>query len=550
MRSCLTILVAVLAVVPASAQVERARDEQLLLDADIKIDGPALLRFFRERTPTEEQRRRISELIRQFGDKSFRVRRDAAEQVRKIGLPAIGLLHGSLNDPDPEIVRACEKALADLEKVPSDALAAAAARLLGSLKPEGAVDMILAQLATAADGELNDALRDSLAKLAVSNGKPDPRLIAALADPSPVRRGAAAEALTAAKAAAIEPQVRKLLNDADPEVRLRVALALAEFSKDKNAIPQVIAGLPNAPKQLGWKVEDLLVRLADGTGPQVSLAGDQTKREECRKAWAQWWQANADKVKMVRLDEAPREYGYTLVLEMGANGQGKALEFAPDGKTVRWQIDGLVYPVDAQVLPNGNRVLIAEYNGQRVTERDFRGRILWSRQIVAPIGCQRLHDGSTVIAHRRGLIEVNAKDEQVFRYNSDKGDIVGGRKARDGTYVLLTRLGLLMRVNAQGKVVKSFTTTRTYGISALELLQNGRALVTNATGVVEYDLATGKQVWRANVRSPMSATRAADGKTLVSSTLQRRVIVLDHGGTPIKEFAMPDGGVPYRALRR
>ncbi len=434
--------------------------------------------------------------------------------------------------------------------MPSDVLAAAAARLLGSLKPAGAVEVILAQLPTAADDELNDALRDSLAKLAVANGKPDPRLTTALADSSAVRRGAAAEALIAAKAAAVEPQVRKLLNDSDSEVRLRVALALVEFSKDKKAIFYVIAGLPKASKQLGWRAEDLLVRLADGKGPKVSLAGSQTEREECRQAWAHWWQANADKIKMDRLDEATREYGYTLVLEMGAHGQGKALEFATDGKTVRWQFDGLLYPVDAQVLPNNNRVLIAEYNGQRVTERDFRGRIIWSRQIVSPIGCQRLRDGSTVIAHRHGLIEVNAKDEQVFRYNSDKGDIVGGRKSRDGTYVLLTRLGLLMKVNAQGKVVKSFATTRTYGISALELLPNGRALVTNATGVVEYDLATGKQEWRADARSPMSATRAADGKTLVSSALQRRVIVLDRDGTPVKEYAMPDGGVPYRARRR
>ena len=64
---------------------------------------------------------------------------------------------------------------------------------------------------------------------------------------------------------------------------------------------------------------------------------------------------------------------------------------------VRWQMDQLDHPIDFQLLP-GDRVLIAEYYGNRVTERDFRGKILWEVNLPGfPINVQRLANGNTFI---------------------------------------------------------------------------------------------------------------------------------------------------------
>ena len=47
------------------------------------------------------------------------------------------------------------------------------------------------------------------------------------------------------------------------------------------------------------------------------------------------------------------------------------IKVRPDG-TVRWEMKGLNTPCDVQLLPGG-RLLVAEYQAQRVTERDRDG---------------------------------------------------------------------------------------------------------------------------------------------------------------------------------
>jgi len=85
-----------------------------------------------------------------------------------------------------------------------------------------------------------------------------------------------------------------------------------------------------------------------------------------------------------------------VVLTCSGTGvkNAKIFELGPD-KEVVWQIDGLRYPVDVQVLGK-NRVLIAEYLGRRVTERDLKGTSL-DRAVPLPIACQRLPGGLTLL---------------------------------------------------------------------------------------------------------------------------------------------------------
>src|SRR5262249_59807718 len=103
----------------------------------------------------------------------------------------------------------------------------APARPVPGRRPAGACEVLLGYLPHADDALVSDEVRAALAALALRDGQPEPALVAALADPAPLRRAGAAEAFCRANVTGLRPAVAKLLRDPEPVVRLRVALALA-----------------------------------------------------------------------------------------------------------------------------------------------------------------------------------------------------------------------------------------------------------------------------------------------------------------------------------
>ncbi len=220
-------------------------------------------------------------------------------------------------------------------------------------------------------------VRKSLTALALRNGKPDPHLVRVLDESQPSLRATAAEALIQGGGEQGRSAVRKLLKDKVPDVRLRVALAFA-LAKEREGIPVLIDLLPVLSAEEVGQVEDTLNQLAGDSAPEVFAGTEPAEKKKCRDAWAAWWKLNADRVDLGRLTRRAW-LGYTLICDMGA---GRVFEIDRDGKE-RWAITNLRGPVDAVVVP-GKRVLIAEYHGRRVTERDFTGKILWSKQVAMP----------------------------------------------------------------------------------------------------------------------------------------------------------------------
>src|SRR5262249_41370660 len=157
-----------------------------------------------------------------------------------VGLPAVGLLRQGLNDPDVEIARRCERCLQRIERVPSTKLSAAVARMVAKRRPTGAAAVLLAYLPFADDDTVTEELRDALVAVALRDGQIDPALLAALDDAVPVRRAAAGEALVKTNQPPALSAARRLLQDKQPEARLRVALALVTHAKDRQAVRPMI----------------------------------------------------------------------------------------------------------------------------------------------------------------------------------------------------------------------------------------------------------------------------------------------------------------------
>jgi hypothetical protein len=252
-------------------------------------------------------------------------------------------------------------------------------------------------------------------------------------------------------------------------------------------------------------------------------------------------------VDLAGIDKGKPLLGYTLLVELDANGRTGRVRELDSRKKLRWQITGLQFPTDAQVLP-GNRVLIAEHYGMRVTERDLRGNVVWQQRIVMPINCQRLPNGNTFIASRNLLVEVDRDHNEVSKFSRSAHDIMAARRLRDGRIYCVTRIGQCIELDSAGKEIKSFVVGQSL-LGALDVLANGHVLVPSYSSnrVTEYD-EEGRESWHANAAMPNSARRLSNGETVVASQNARRVVSLDHLGKVVWEYKAD--GRPWQVSQR
>ena len=118
-------------------------------------------------------------------------------------------------------------------------------------------------------------VKSALTTLALDpNGKPDSALLKALADPVPLRRSAAAEALAKGGGLSVRADVKKLLADMDPAVRQSAAAALT-VAGEKDAVPVLIDLLGELPAGQTWPAQDVLHQLAGDKAP-APVAGRET----------------------------------------------------------------------------------------------------------------------------------------------------------------------------------------------------------------------------------------------------------------------------------
>jgi HEAT repeat protein len=512
-------------------------------------DGARLIDEFRRRTPTDEEGAAVLDLIRKLDSESAEAREKASVELVALGPKAVSLLRraaeGGAWSGDHDLSRrvgpAAAKCLALIEKDAPNPLPAAAVRLLTLRRPAGTVDALLAYLPFADSDDSAGLVRDVLVSAGFRDGTPDPALVRALEAKVAARRAAAAVALCKGGAATELPAVRKLLRDTDPDVRRRVGLALAGLN-ERDAVPVLIDLLAELPVQEAWEVEDYLARAAGEQAPATQLTADQAGRAKARDAWAAWWKENGDKVRLPGADEA-RYLGYLLVVETWdpARGTGRVLELNAAGK-LRWQIDKIMQPYDAQLLP-GDRVVVVEHNNGiwRVTERDRTGKVLWEKSCPNPFQVQRLRNGNTFIACRNQLLEVDRTGKEVLNVPRFNDYLMSARKFPDGQIALVNNQGQYARMDASGKEVKSghVPFDFRFGIMGAEVLPGDRVLVSQNTGaggkVTEYS-ADGKTVWEASMPQPGAPSRLPNGHTLVPQNGSNRVVELDRQGKVFKEW--------------
>jgi HEAT repeat protein len=542
--------VGLLAPEPAPAapdDTELADAQQTLREARVSVDGPSLVKFFRQRTLPQADRDKLAATVRRLGDDAFAVRRQAYKDLLLAGRASLPFLRPAVKDDDPQIARSAEELLGRIEAGADVALTIAAARVLAARKPPGAAEALLAYLPLADEESLQEAVLETLAAVGLRQGRVDPVLTAALKDSDPVHRLGAA--FVHGKGG---PDARKalktLLADSDARVRYQVAAALLRAG-DRSAMPVLIALLVEARDPVPGQVEEILGQLAGDQGPTVALGTTDEERRKCRVEWDQWWKPNGARVDLAKLNQEKALRGLNLVCECGAgrNPQGFVWEFGRDGKR-RWEFNNVNTPCDVQPLP-GKRVLVCNYHGNEVTERDHTGKVLWTYRTTGSVrSCRRLANGNTFIATINELLEVKRDGTKVYSH-SRQGNIYRARKLANGHFLYVNSQGQVVELDRSGKDVRTVAIPGGTGVFAdVDLLPGGRYLVGlySANKVMELDRA-GKVLSQFTVTTPSSVNRLPSGHVLVTSMDAKCVVEFTRQGKEVWKQTTP--GRPFCVRR-
>jgi hypothetical protein len=314
-------------------------------------------------------------------------------------------------------------------------------------------------------------------------------------------------------------------------------------------VPALIALIDQPAGDHSGAAEEYLLRMAAEHGPHDLPAGDGVRAKR-RDLWAAWWKENGERVTLVdRYAPAgfQRYLGYTLLIQPN---NSDVVELGADNKQ-RLTLTGLRGPWDVQALP-GDRYLIAEFNGQSVTERDAKGEIKWEKKIPnRPTSAQRLSNGNTFIVCQNQLSECTRGGKDVYTIARPNSDVLTARKLRNNEIVVISNQGTVQRLDSTGKELKVYHVPNVWSMGN-DILPNGNVLMAQQAPmnkVVEYD-ADGKMVWECGaVMNPIAAARSPNGNTLiVSQQWPNKLVEVDKSGKQVSDLALP--GQTMRVRRR
>jgi HEAT repeat protein len=531
-------------------------DRRIVKAAGIVPDGDGLLAFFRSRTLSDEARKELEQLVKDLDSAVFATRQEAAKKLVQAGTPALPFINAALAQKNSlEMTRRLERCKEDIQMGPGPALPMAAARLLLRRNPPEAMKVLLDYAPFADDSAVEEQVLDVLAQLSVQGPKVPETLRNGLKDELPGRRGAAALVLGLVGEKDHVAAVKPLLEDEQPRVRLRASQGLIA-AREKDAVPVLIALLGDAPMADAVQAEELLRQVGGTKAPALFISDGTTEgRKKGHEAWVAWWRDHGATVALTGPMRDRPYLGLTLVAELnyGRRGPHRLWEFGRDGK-VRWETNEPINPIDAHILPN-NHVLVAEYTGNRVTERDLNTKqVVWEKKTNGfVVSCQRLSNGNTFIAtYNAGVLEVTPDGKEVYNFNpvQNVGAIVNALKLRNGQIACLSTQGSLLELDTTGKLLKSTMLDVANGAwNGIEELPGGRLLVAlQQQGKVKELDASRKSVWECSAPGAVHAVRLPDGHTLIAGGNTQKLLEVDHAGKVVWEKATT--GRPFHVRRR
>lgn len=541
-------------------------DEEALKAAGLKPeDGPKLVEYLRQRTLSDIDQTKIAGIIKRFGGDDFDDRVRATEEIELYGAAAVGPLKAAEKDKDtdPEIVYRARVALKKMSKVPHTVVTAAAVRSIVKNKPEGAAGALIAFLPLADDETNADLIREGLITMAVKDGKAEPALIAALDDPSAVRRGAAYLALILGGSTTERirikdayPKLREaILKEKDPEAKFIGLWNLLLTTQEKEFIPELIGLIPQAGRGRLWQLEDLLLQLNGAHPKDGRFLKSAESLGKARDVWLTWWKEKGGKIDFAKFDFKPTLLGFTDVIEMDYRGygQGRIVSLGPDMKE-KWRISGINNPTDLMFFSN-DRILVVESNMNQVSERSSNGTIQKKHNIYQqPLNIQKSSEGGMLVVCRNRLVDLDKDWNQRSEYPRPNFDVMTGLRLPKGDILCITNSfqgANCIRLDSKLKETnKTYTLGRIQYNQSMDVVDDEKILVCELDRVAEYDLKTGNQTWKYDCTAPSCCQRLTNGNTLITLLNSNQVIEIDPSGETVWDYQAKEGLRVGRARRR
>ncbi len=522
-------------------QESAADDDKLLRGEKVEPRTADVLAFVRQKTLGEKDVERLRGLVKDLGSRSFAARVKATSGMIAEGTKALPFLKLAVFDPDQERSSRAAHCLKQIRETTNPAVPMAAARFLARPSKESPAESIRALLAYvpfADDETVEEEVLSCLTMLSLREPKLEPELVKALSDANPIRRGAAAFVLGHVGGKEEVARVHALLKDEHPIARLRAVQGILA-TRNQDALPALVQLLKDVPEPYLPRVEEVLFRLAQDKGPSDTIAaGSGESRDKAVKAWDKWLSVNQARLDLTGLNDHESYLGLVTIAEYDnqfGNIQGQIFESSRGGAK-RLSFGGVMGAMDAQALPNG-RVLVAENNANRITERDAKGTVLWTYQCpVNPICVQRLPNGNTFISSYNMVMEIRPDKSEVYRISpGPQYYMFSAQKTKNNHIVAITAQGFLIELEApSGKQINMKQIQTQGNWCSVEMMPNGNYLVAsmfpNNGSVREIDRNTGGDVWSKPFNGAFRATRLPNGNILVGSLTTRQVAEMDRAG--------------------
>jgi HEAT repeat protein len=277
---------------PAAAVVN---EDQILKNVLGDVSAPVLMSFFRQRMTPSVDLEQVAKLTKQLSDPSEEVHIQAMAKLVGLGPLAVTALRQAVNHADnEETLSRARKCLQVIEGAEGSTLVQSAVRALAAYNPEGATETLVNYLPFADDEAVVQEIETVLLAIGMRDGKPEPALVRALTDATPIRRGIAARVLCQIGGSAEREAVRHLLKDAKPSVRVQVALSLTELH-EAEAMPVLIDLLAELPPEGRRRAEEYLTELAGEWAVKTPQGNDAVSGRLRRQLWSAWWHTLDDK---------------------------------------------------------------------------------------------------------------------------------------------------------------------------------------------------------------------------------------------------------------
>ncbi|KYK30504.1 MAG: hypothetical protein AYK22_03695 [Thermoplasmatales archaeon SG8-52-3] len=229
-----------------------------------------------------------------------------------------------------------------------------------------------------------------------------------------------------------------------------------------------------------------------------------------------------------------------LITEFGANDSfSRVIEVDINGIIV-WEKTGLVAPMDAERLPNGN-TLITEFGSNAVKEFDPLGNVVWQKKkLQLPMDAERLDNGNTLITeYNRGTVtEFDAEGNKTWEKTGLSRPFDAERLPNGHTLIVETDLypdGYIREVDEAGNEI--------WNMTDLDAPMDIEKLINKSTGKVTYliDEHVGKRIFeideedtiiwqKTGLLVPKDAERFDDGRTVIAECGADRVIIVNEAG--------------------